>query len=249
MSEYEIEKLPRFKEIEDLLLECGELSKKNDQRLTFHPGPFVVLASPHEWVRKKARRELEQHSQILDLMGFKPSTWNKINIHIGGAYGDKTLALDRWKRDWELLNESTRARLVVENDDKASMYSVKDLHENIYSSIGVPITFDSFHHDFCTGGLEKPEAAALAASTWKKDPVFHHASSMKLHENESSVQTAHSEWIYEELTNWGTGAWIMVECKAKDLAIFNYKSFGPGKPHLNSLSEDLKNTYSKFSHV
>ena len=25
--------------------------------------------------------------QILDLMGYEPSPWNKVNIHIGGNYG------------------------------------------------------------------------------------------------------------------------------------------------------------------
>jgi UV DNA damage endonuclease len=249
MSEYEIQDLPKFDQISNLLKECGDLANTKSQRLTFHPGPFVVLASPHEWIRKKARKELEQHSQILDLMGYEPSTWNKINIHVGGAYGNKEEALDRWKREWELLNDGTKKRLVVENDDKASMYSVKDLYDNLYKSIGVPVTFDSFHHNFCPGGLEKAEAAQLAASTWKKDPVFHFASSMKLNENEKTLQTAHAEWIYEDLTDWGTGAWIMVESKAKDLAIFHYRDFGKGKPDLNLLQEELKNTYSKFSHV
>jgi UV DNA damage endonuclease len=249
MSTYELENLPQFDLISKSLQECGKIAEAGNQRLTYHPGPFVVLASPHSYIRVKARKELEQHSKIMDLMGLEVSTWSKINIHVGGAYGDKDKALDQWKREWDLLSDNAKARLVVENDDKASMYSVKDLYDGLHKSIGISITFDSFHHDFCTGELSKEDAARLAASTWKKDPCFHYSASLKLNENESAMKTAHADWIYEKLTNWGTGAWIMVEAKAKELAILHYRDFGLGKPNLNSLNESLKNTYRKFSHV
>lgn len=241
MSEYEFEDLPQFEEIKLVMEECGNVAKESGQRITCHPGPFTVLASPHHWVRRKARKEIEQHSQMFDLMGFEPSFWNKINIHVGGAYGNKPEAMERWIASWEKLSDSAKKRLVVENDDKASMYSVKDLYEGIYEKIGVPITFDSFHHGFCTGGLTTEEAAKLAASTWKDSPpCFHFASSMKIHENDSIKSTAHADWIYEELQDWGTGAWIMVESKAKDLAILSYRDQGPGKPDLNLINESLK---------
>jgi UV DNA damage repair endonuclease len=41
-------------------------------------------------------KELEVHSRIFDLMGFAPSPWNKINIHVGGVYGNKLAAMDRF---------------------------------------------------------------------------------------------------------------------------------------------------------
>lgn len=241
MSEYEIENLPQYEEILKAFQDCGKIAIESGQRLTFHPGPFTVLASPHHWVRRKARKEIEQHSQILDMMGFEPSFWNKINIHIGGAYGNKDAAMKQWISSWEKLSDSAKKRLVVENDDKASMYSVKDLYDGIHKIIGTPVTFDSFHHGFCTGGLDTHDAANLAASTWKNvEPCFHFASSMKIHENSSIKSTAHADWIYEELQDWGTGAWIMVESKAKDLAILAYKEQGPGKPDLNLINESLK---------
>ena len=34
--------------------------------------------------------------QVFDLMGYPPSHWNKINIHVGGAYGDKQAAMQRF---------------------------------------------------------------------------------------------------------------------------------------------------------
>ena len=35
-------------------------------------------------------------AQVFDLMGFEPSYWNKVNIHIGGTYGDKAAAMQRF---------------------------------------------------------------------------------------------------------------------------------------------------------
>ena len=87
MSEYNFRDLPDFDEI-CYLLDCvGEYATLNGHRLTFHPGPFNVLGSPNEKVVTKTIKELNQHSEIMDLMGFIPSYYNKINIHVGGTYG------------------------------------------------------------------------------------------------------------------------------------------------------------------
>ena len=61
------------------------------------------------------------------------------------------------------------------------MYSVKDLYEGIYKKIGVPITFDYYHHKFCTGGMTEEEALKLAASTWPKGitPCTHYSESRR----------------------------------------------------------------------
>ena len=41
-----------------------------------------------------------QAVQVFDMLGFEPSMWNKINIHIGGTYGktpeDKQATLERF---------------------------------------------------------------------------------------------------------------------------------------------------------
>jgi UV DNA damage endonuclease len=99
-------------------------------------------------------------------MGFEPSFENKINIHVGGAYGDKEAALERFCENFELLSNSTKKRLVVENDDSPNEYSVKDLIRGVHLKLGTPITFDYFHHKFNTGGLTEEEALIAAAATW-----------------------------------------------------------------------------------
>lgn len=84
-SEYELEELPDFLEICLALREVGDYAKEFKHRLTYHPGPYVVLATPHEEVARKSLIELERHSQIFDLMGFEPSYYNKVNLHVRGC--------------------------------------------------------------------------------------------------------------------------------------------------------------------
>ena len=166
MDEYDFRVLKDYKLIEITLRSVGELAERFNQRLTFHPGPFNCLASYNPDVVAKTIRELDKHSEQFNIMGFEPSNYNKINIHVGGSYDDKEATLERFCKNFELLADHTKKRLVVENDDKASEYSVKDLYEGVYKRIGIPITFDYYHHKFNTGGLTEEEALKLAATTW-----------------------------------------------------------------------------------
>lgn len=182
MHRYEIHDLPDADDIEYHCLEIGDYAKKHDMRLTFHPGPFNVLCSNSDAVVEKTIRELNDHSKIFDLMGFEPSFNNKINIHVGGAYGEKQEALKRWAKNYYRLNESTRQRLCIENDDKPGLYSVKDLMQlHLMCNKELPITFDYFHHKFVPGDLTEQEALEMAISTWPKDivPVTHYSESRR----------------------------------------------------------------------
>jgi len=224
MSYYQLDELPDYEEISDYLYMAGD-EASGKQRLTFHPGHFNVLGSPNPVVVNKTIKELNQHSEIMNIMGLSRTHYNKINIHIGGAYGDKQATLDRWINNYHKLNFSTQERLTVENDDKASMYSVKDLYEGIYKKISVPIVFDFYHHKFCTGGLSEQEALELALSTWPKGitPCTHYSESRrKEHLDESIRAQAHSDLIYNKIPTYGHEFDCVVEAKHKELAIVNY---------------------------
>ena len=119
MSEYEFKDLPGYPTICKLLKQAGDLAQGYGHRLSFHPGQFAVLASPHQKVVDGAVNELNKSAQIMDLMGLPKSRMAKINIHVGGAYGNKESALARFCQNFELLQPSAQARLTVENDDKA----------------------------------------------------------------------------------------------------------------------------------
>ncbi|PIQ20360.1 MAG: UV damage repair endonuclease UvsE, partial [Cytophagales bacterium CG18_big_fil_WC_8_21_14_2_50_42_9] len=193
-------------------------------RLTYHPGPFNVLAAQKENVLTKTLHELNQHAAIMDLLNLPHTPYAKINIHVGGAFGDKASAMARFAENYTRLPDNVRKRLCVENDDKANMFSVKDLLW-LHEQTNIPITFDYFHHQFCTGGLSEEEALLAALSTWPAGitPVVHYSSSKKLHEDPASVQTAHADYLYEEVQTYGQEMDIMFEAKAKELAVNKYR--------------------------
>ena len=220
-SEYQIEDLPTYQKIKTILSGCGHYAKQNGVRLTSHPGPFNVLVSPNEKVIQNTLIDLTNHGKVFDLLGLDRTPYNKINIHCNGVYGDKQSAMDRFCKNFDLLPESVQTRLTVENDDKASMYSVKDLMY-IHERIGIPIVFDYHHHKFCTGDLSEQEALELAMSTWPEGitPVVHYSESKSLHEsNEKLKPQAHSDYINNLPNTYGNKVDIMVESKAKELAI------------------------------
>ncbi len=226
MSEYELKDLPDFQKISTLLKGVGNLALKYGQRLSFHPGPFNVLGSPNPTLVQKTIKELNQHAEIMDIMGLPQSHFYPINIHCNGVYGDKMATMGRWASNYLNLSKSAQARLVVENDDKGSMYSVKDLYEGIFSAVKVPITFDFHHHRFQTGGLSEQEAFELAMSTWHHHnvkPLFHYSSCRRTFENPESKAQAHADFIYEKINDYGHAVDIEVEAKAKEVAVLKYK--------------------------
>lgn len=225
MSEYEIKDLSDYRKISILLRGAGNLVLKYGQRLSFHPGPFNVLGSPNPILVEKTIKELNQHAEIMDLMGLPKSNEYPINIHCNGVYGDKGATMARWSANFLRLSESAQSRLVVENDDKASMYSVKDLYDGIFKSVGVPITFDYHHHRFNNGGLSEKEAFELAMSTWEHHnvkPLFHYSSCRKTFEDFTSKAVAHADFVYEKINDYGHSVDLEIEAKSKELAVLKY---------------------------
>ena len=224
-SEYNLKDLPNIKDIITVLKCIGDYAKASGLRIGCHPGPFNVLCSPNDKVVENTIKDLTIHGEIFDLMGLYNSPYNKINIHCNGAYGDKIASMDRFCHNFKRLPWSVQSRLTIENDDKASMYSVKDLMY-IHEKIGIPIVFDYHHHQFNTGGLTEEEALRLAVSTWDNSivPVVHYSSSkQKESGNPKDKQTAHADYILEEINTYGLDIEIMLECKAKELALLKYR--------------------------
>ena len=219
MSEYNLSDLPDYKKISILLNGAGHLAKTNNQRLTFHPGPFNVLASPSEDVVRKTIAELNKHSEIMDLMGLDTSTYNKINIHVGGVYGDKKSAMERWVSNFHLLDENTKSRLTVENDDKTNCYGVSDLMY-IHKNTGVPIVFDYHHHSCHPNGMNQKDSLLLALSTWPKgiQPIVHVSEP-----RDDKNPRAHHDYVYDKIESYGMNFDIMMEAKAKELSVLEYK--------------------------
>ena len=224
-TEYEWDDLKDIDEIKKWFHSSGTMAKTHGVRLTAHPGPFNVLVSPNEQVVENTIKDLTIHGDEFDMMGLSRTPYNKLNIHCNGVYGDKLSAMDRFCKNFERLPESVQTRLTVENDDKASMYSVKDLMY-IHERIGIPIVFDYHHHKFCTGDLSEREALELAISTWPDDivPVVHYSESRSKEQLDESIRPqAHSDYVIDYIDTYGHNVDIMVEAKHKELAVNKYK--------------------------
>jgi UV DNA damage endonuclease len=217
-STYELEELPDYKEIYNTLKQSATLIKKYNHRITTHPGQFNVLASPKKEVVDRTIRDLRDHAIIMDILELSQTPFNKINIHVGGAYGDKDKAIKTWCDNFQLLPNNVKSRLTVENDDKAASFNVKDLiyiHENC----NIPIVFDYHHHTFNTGGLTEKEALELACSTWYNVKPICHVSEPR----DDKKPRSHHDYILKKVDTYGLDVDLMFECKQKDAAVLKYR--------------------------
>jgi UV DNA damage endonuclease len=216
-SEYRLEALPDFREIRSVLEAAGKLGI----RISSHPGPFNKLAGSGATLQNTIK-DLETHSQVFDLMNLPASPWSKINIHVGGAYGDKAGSLQRFADNFKRLSSALRSRLTVENDDKPGLYTVADLM-HVHGMTGIPIVFDYFHHSLHPGLQSEEEGFLMAYSTWKVKPIFHYSSSRREKEDPKSKREAHSDWAHEKIHTYGKDVDIILETKMKERSVLRYR--------------------------
>ncbi|MBA3954220.1 UV DNA damage repair endonuclease UvsE [Candidatus Dependentiae bacterium] len=145
---------PQFKEL-------GRYIKKHNIRISMHPDQFIVLNSPKADVVARSIRELEYHAQFLDALEL--DTTAKIQLHVGGAYGDKKQATKRFVETYKQLDSSVKRRLVIENDDR--IYSAQDCLA-LYQETGVPLLFDTLHQEVLNNGENLLEIMTKLFATW-----------------------------------------------------------------------------------
>jgi UV DNA damage endonuclease len=136
----------------------GKKAKQYDIRLSMHPGQYTVLNSPHAHVVENAIRDLAYHCDFLEAMGMDAS--NKIILHIGGIYGDKPAAIERFKSQYVMLDDRIKQHLVIENDD--TCYTIEDVLA-IGKALKIPVVFDNLHHAI------NPSAKAQSIKEWITD--------------------------------------------------------------------------------
>jgi len=145
------------------LKEIGDFITENNMRVAMHPDQFVILNSKNKDIVENSIRELQYHCELLDSMNLPYNA--KIQIHGGGVYGDKEKAKKNFVYNFnKYVNGNLRKRLVIENDDRS--YSLKDCLD-IHSETGIPIVFDTFHHEILNNGETIQQALSSIIKTWK----------------------------------------------------------------------------------
>lgn len=140
----------------------GDYIRDNNIRISMHPGQFTIINTHDSAVLKNSLLELKYHADVIDALGLDISA--KIQIHVGGVYGDKEQSIHHFIKRYGKLENVIKPRIVIENDDRS--YTIKDCLR-IYTETGVPILFDVLHHELKNSGETIKDAITGASTTWK----------------------------------------------------------------------------------
>ncbi|MFS0783896.1 UV DNA damage repair endonuclease UvsE [Bacillus sp. 1P06AnD] len=199
--------------------QLGDFIKKMNMRVSFHPNQFTLFTSPRQEITANSIGDLSYHYRMLEAMGIEDRSF--MNIHIGGAYGDKKAALDRFHENLKQLPIPIKAQMTLENDDKTYTAS-ETLH--VCEKERIPLVFDYHHHmaNLCVEPLE--ELLPSIIGTWEHTglPPKIHISSPK---SEKAFRS-HSDYVdfdfiqpfFTLLKEVNVDVDFMIEAKSKDLA-------------------------------
>ena len=210
---YAVTDLPDAARISQAFRDCGAFARAHGLRLSFHPDQFVVLNSPNPVTLSRSLAELDYQAEVAEWVGA-----DTINLHGGGAYGDKPAALRALSRNIERLPAPVRSRLTLENDDK--VFTPRDLLP-VCEATQTPLVYDVHHHRCLADGLSVEEGTEHAAATWRgREPLFHLSSPLEgwdgprpeRHHDYIDPSDFPAEWKRQVLT-------VEVEAKAKELAV------------------------------
>lgn len=145
------------------LYHIGNLIKAYDMRVSFHPGQYTLLNSPRDDVTHRSILDLQYHASFLDALGLDAT--HKMVLHVGGVYGDKEAAKERFCDVYQQLHDSIKQRLVIENDDR--YYHIEDVLQ-LSEKVHVPVVFDNLHHHILNPETEMEDRAWInyVKRTW-----------------------------------------------------------------------------------
>lgn len=199
------------------LQRIGSKIRAEGMRVSMHPGQYTVLNSPNPEVASRAMLDLAYHAQVLDALGTGPE--HKIILHLGGVYGDKASAKDRFVQRFHELDPAIQKRIVIENDDR--LFTISDVL-NVSERASIPVVYDNLHNVINPSDSTMPdlEWINLASKTWRDVD-----GRQKIHYSQQDSQKrlgAHSPTIavepflkfYESLSDID----IMLEVKDKNLS-------------------------------
>jgi UV DNA damage endonuclease len=209
---YTLAELPAGAAIIERFRACGAFARQHHLRTCFHPDQFVVLNSPRAEVVASSIAELEYQAEVAEWIGA-----DVINIHAGGAYGDKASALTVFAANLDRLSARVRERLTVENDDR--LFTPADLLP-LCRAQAIPLVYDVHHHRCNPDGLSVEAATKQALATWNREPLFHVSSPLagwgglkpERHHDFIDPDDFPVAWQDLDIT-------VEVEAKAKELAV------------------------------
>lgn len=238
----------------EVLAEAGQVAAELGHRLTMHPGQFTQLGSPRKEVIESSIRDLEFHSELLQLLKLPPQQNRDavMILHMGGVFGDKGATLDRFRENYKGLSQDIKNRLVLENDDVS--WSVHDLLP-ICEELNIPLVLDFHHHNIIfdsdkvrEGTLDIMQLYDRIRATWTRKNI-----TQKMHYSEPEPQAItprqrrkHNPRVYA-LPPCDPTMDLMIEAKDKEQAVFElmrkYKL--PGHERLGEIIPHVREDENK----
>ena len=221
--------------------EAGDLARKLDVKVSFHPGQFTVLASVTPDIVERSIEEFEYHASMARMMGFGKSFQDgcKINIHISGRQGPQGI-IDALPR----LSPEARNLITIENDEMGW-----GLDASLELEKHVALVLDIHHHWIRDEEYidAHDDRVKRVIDSWRgQRPTLHYSYSRdealepaglgdKMHSQMHNIKDllalgckkqklrAHSDFLPNDTVNdWALSFWdnfdIQVEAKAKNLA-------------------------------
>ncbi len=175
----------------------------------------ISLSCYHPQIRRSPAdqyADLRYQAEVAEWVGA-----DVINIHAGGAYGNKDEALERLIMRIGGLPQNVRRRLTLENDDR--LYTPRDLLP-VCEKLAIPLVYDRHHHRCLPDGRNVEDTTQLALKTWDREPLFHISSPLKSWQNRNprnhhdyiNLDDFPECWLKLDIT-------VEVEAKAKELAV------------------------------
>eukprot|EP00742_Colponemidia_sp_Colp-10_P006639 GILJ01007117.1.p1 GENE.GILJ01007117.1~~GILJ01007117.1.p1 ORF type:complete len:477 (-),score=70.22 GILJ01007117.1:147-1364(-) len=141
--------------------QIGAFIKENKLRVSMHPDQFTLLNALNSDITRRSVEELRYHCRLLDAMGLDETC--KVQIHVGGVYGDKAAAKARFVDVYKTMPAMIKKRLVIENDDR--LFTLRDCLD-IHKETHIPVLFDNLHHECLNEGEPMRDALVSALKTW-----------------------------------------------------------------------------------
>jgi UV DNA damage repair endonuclease len=219
----------------------GDIARRDNTRLSFHPGQFCVLASETPGIVDRSIEEFEYHADMVRWMGYGKSFQDfKINVHIAGRLGPAGI-----RQAYKRLSVEARNCLTIENDEIS--WGIENSLELVDTCA---LVLDIHHHWIKTGEYieNTDDRIKKITDSWRGvRPVIHYSLSREdylvehtRHERPAydalmangykrGKLRAHSDFYWNDAVNaWALthNEWadIMCEAKGKNIASFKLAS-------------------------
>ncbi|KAK6829097.1 hypothetical protein RU639_003550 [Aspergillus parasiticus] len=238
----------------EVLAEAGRVIAELGHRVSVHPGQFTQLGSPKNEVVESSIRDLEYHSEMLQLLQLPPQQDRDavMILHMGGVFGDKEATLNRFRENYQPLSQDIKNRLVLENDDVS--WSVHDLLP-ICEELNIPLVLDFHHHNIIFDSTQVREGTQdimglfdRIKATWTRKGI-----TQKMHYSEPTPSAItnrqrrkHSDRV-STLPPCDPTMDLMIEAKDKEQAVFELmKTFKlPGHELFNDMIPHVRTDENK----